>query len=139
MGKIGHKAKRRKKLGIRTTQHVGLSPRAREAVLGYRRIDSSETYFGMYEGDEHSLDTYVYPNDAVRALEAEIAVLQAQLGDLQRLLQMELETRIVKYTTYVQAMPWNAGPMVFLGLKDSEGHNMFGLNWTEEEIYEASR
>lgn len=124
---------------MRTDQFMGLNDWARELLKG-----CGKTHFtGRYE----TRDVVAVEGEEESKIEAPVfepCVLQEKSGlsycgmfDNEYALSRYILRDGRVYYEYVQAEPWDSGPMFFVALRDEEGQPVPESLWSEEEIANA--
>ena len=105
----------------RTTQYIGLSPRAWEILRkgNYKILCEYHMTEGMF-------------NEPVKGGIYECTFQREGMYSCPD--NKYMEDYVVTYIEMVQAEPWSSGPMIFTYLKDVQTGVIVGA-WTEEEIY----
>lgn len=124
-------------MGMRCTQHMGLSERALEFLKGEMVLAYTEQV------------TRVYPDGRTkRQPDREIfvsTVKKEPSGEVYHGMFEGEEYRLYKYThpdkrvyyERVQAVPWSSGPVIFLALQDEAGNWVPESQWPRKEILAA--
>lgn len=105
---------------IRTTQFVGMSPRAKKYIEDNCKKDLIEVYKNGVLDKFYTMPVKELGNTTFGMFEEEIQLFKYTFKDGSVLMEIE------------QASPWSSGPLIFTCLKDKAG-KLIG-EWTDAEI-----
>lgn len=114
---------------MRTTQVVGLHPRAKKIVTNW--VDAVEEVTRKYaDGTEERYSRIVMADRSKREV---YGYFDGMCGEEYPLHKWTLADGRVFYE-YVQAQPWSSGPVVFVALEDEKRDTIKESLWTAEEM-----